>query len=99
MYSKTADEPAARWPGAPADQFVLERGEEALGDGAIEAVAARAHRSGDPGGASLLAEGQAPELAALDAVPDQPGTGPPLRERHLQRIGDALGAHLIGHAS
>ena len=37
------------------------------------------------------------ELAALVGVPDQPGRGPALRERHLQRVGDELGAHVIGH--
>ena len=50
-----------------------------------------------PGGAGLLAEGEADELAALIGMPDQPGLGPALRERHLQRVGDELGAHVIGH--
>jgi hypothetical protein len=30
-------------------------------------------------------------------VPDQPGRRPAVRERHLQRIADQLGAHVIGH--
>jgi hypothetical protein len=47
------------------DELFLERGEEALGDGVIETVAARSHRFGDPGGAGLLAERQRDELAAL----------------------------------
>jgi hypothetical protein len=29
-----------RWPGAAVDELLLERGEETLGDGVIEAVAA-----------------------------------------------------------
>ena len=39
------------------------------------------------------------ELAALIGVPDQSGRRAALRERHLQRVGDELGAHVIGHAS
>jgi hypothetical protein len=31
-------------------------------------------------------------------VPDQPGRRLALRERHLERVGDQLGAHVIGHA-
>ena len=54
-----------RGPGAAVDELLLQRGEEALGDGVIEAVALAAHRLGDPGGAGLLAEGEADELAAL----------------------------------
>jgi len=62
-----------------------------------EAVAPAAHRLGDPRGAGLLAERQADELAALVGVPDQPGRRPALGERHLQRIGHQLAAHVIAH--
>jgi hypothetical protein len=37
--------------------------------------------------------------AALIGVPDQPRCGPALRERHLQRVADQLGAHVIGPCS
>src|ERR687897_966116 len=37
-----------RRPAAAVDEFLLERREEALGDGVIEAIAAAAHRLGDP---------------------------------------------------
>jgi hypothetical protein len=47
-----------RRPCAAVDELFLERGEEALGDGVIEAVTAAAHRLSDAGGACLLAEGQ-----------------------------------------
>ena len=40
------------------DEFLLERGEEALGDGVVVAVALGAHRAGDAGVAGGLAEGQ-----------------------------------------
>jgi hypothetical protein len=86
-----------RGPGAAVDELCFEGREEALGDGVVEAVALGAHRLRDPGGPGLLAEGQRHELAALIGVPDQPGCRPALGERHLQSIGDELGAHVIGH--
>src|SRR3954469_4461190 len=63
------------WPAAAVDELLLQRREEALGDGVVVAVAAAAHRLGDAGGAGLLAEGQRDELAALVGVPDQPRRG------------------------
>jgi hypothetical protein len=57
------------------DELFLQRREEALCDGVVEAVTARAHRLGDAGGAGLLTEGQRDELAALVGMPDQPGAG------------------------
>jgi hypothetical protein len=53
---------------------------------------------GDARGAGLLTERKGDELAALIGVPDQSGRGPALRERHLQRVDDELGARVIGHA-
>ena len=52
-------------PCVTVDQLLLERREEALGDGVIEAVTPRAHRLCDPSGPSLLAERQRHVLAAL----------------------------------
>src|SRR6266540_1981715 len=49
-------------PGAAVDQLLLQRREEALGDGVVEAVAFASHRLRDAGGAGLLAEGEADEL-------------------------------------
>ena len=80
------------------DELLLERGEEALGDGVVVAVSAAAHRLRDPGGAGLLAEGEADELAALIGMADQPRCRAAVRERHSQRVGDELGAHVVGHA-
>src|SRR5207237_6495880 len=54
-----------RGPSAAVDQLFLQRREEALGDGVVEAVAFAAHRLGDAGGAGFLTEGEADELAAL----------------------------------
>jgi hypothetical protein len=53
-----AGELAACRPGTAMDELFLERGEEALGDGVVVAVAHGAHRPGDAGVASGLAEGQ-----------------------------------------
>src|SRR3954468_23030775 len=53
------------WPAAAVDELFLQCREEALGDGVIKAVTLAAHRLGDPGRASPLAEGQRDELAAL----------------------------------
>jgi hypothetical protein len=58
-------------PGATVDEFLLERGEEALGDGVVEAVAAAAHRLGDAGGAGLLAERERDELPGLNRSSQQ----------------------------
>src|SRR3954463_1605534 len=53
------------WPAAAVDELLLQRREEALGDGVVVAVAAAAHRLGDAGGAGLLGEGQRDELPGL----------------------------------
>src|SRR6266545_3255548 len=63
----------------------------------VEAVALAAHRLGDACGAGLLAEGEADELAALVGVPDQPGVRSTMCKRHLQCVGDELGAQVVGH--
>ena len=66
MYSKTSVRSSALVGQArPWMSSFFERGEEALGDGVVEAVAAAAHRLGDARGAGLLAEGQADELPGL----------------------------------
>ena len=57
------------------DELLLERGEEALGDGVVEAVAAAAHRLGDPGGAGLLAEGQETNWLPWSECQISPGAG------------------------
>jgi hypothetical protein len=36
--------------------------------------------------------------AALIGVPGQPGLRPAVGQRHLQRVGHQLGAHVVGHA-
>ena len=46
-------------------EFLLERGEEALGHGVVVAVALGAHRDRDPGGAGCLTEGQGTRYRAL----------------------------------
>ena len=48
------------------DELFLDRGEEALGDGVVEAVALGSHRLGDARGAGLLAEGKADELTGFN---------------------------------
>src|ERR1700754_2567370 len=60
-----AAEIAAGRPGSAVDELFLERGEEALGDGVVVAIAAAAYGLGDAGGAGLLAEGERDVLAAL----------------------------------
>src|SRR5688572_18456996 len=52
-------------PCASVHEFFLERGEEALGDGVVVAVAAAADRLGDAGGAGLLAERERDELGGF----------------------------------
>jgi hypothetical protein len=52
-------------PRAAVDELLLERREEALGDGVVEAVSLAAHRLGDAGGAGLLTERQADELGGF----------------------------------
>ena len=79
------------------DEFFLECREEALCDGVVEAVSLAAHRLGDPGGACFLAEGERHELASLIGVPDESGVGAAAGEGHLERVGNELGAHVIGH--
>src|SRR5215218_7065066 len=66
MYSKTSVRSSA-FVGQerPWTSSFLERGEEAFGDRVIEAVAAAAHRLGDPGGAGLLTEREADELGGF----------------------------------
>ena len=81
------------------DELLLERGEEALGDGVVVAVALGAHRAGDAGVAGGLAEGQRDVLRALVGVVDQPGLGAAARDGHLQRVDDELCAHVVGHRS
>src|SRR5215217_1020611 len=53
-------------PRAPVDELLLERREEAFGDAVVVAVAAAAHRLGDPGGAGLLTERERDELPGLN---------------------------------
>ena len=66
MYSKTSVRSSALvGHGRPWMSSFLKGGEEALGHGVIEAVAAAAHRLGDAGGAGLLSEGQSDELPGL----------------------------------
>ena len=55
-------------PRAAVDQLLLERREEALGDGMVEAVALRLHRLRDAGGLGLLAERGRDELAANNSL-------------------------------
>jgi hypothetical protein len=47
---------AAAWPGVAEDEFLLERREEALGNGVVLDVACRAHRDRDASVAGGLAE-------------------------------------------
>src|SRR3954454_6725201 len=56
---------APRRPGVAVHEFLLERGEEALGDGIVVTIALAAHRAGDAGVACRLAEGQRDVLRAL----------------------------------
>jgi hypothetical protein len=68
-------------PRSSIDEFFVERGEEALGDGVVIAVALAAHRLRDPGSAGLLAEREADEPIHLDRLhpdphrPRRPGVG------------------------
>jgi hypothetical protein len=85
----TTELPPGR-PGTAVDELLLQGGEEALGDGVIEAVASGAHRAGDarlPGG---LAEGQRYVLRALVGVVDQARLRAPAGDRHLQGVDDQL---------
>lgn len=85
------------WPGAAVDELLLERREEALGDGVVEAVAARSHRASDPGLAGGLPERERDELRSRVGVVDQPGLRTTTRERHLQGVDDEVRAHVVGH--
>jgi hypothetical protein len=60
-----AGELAPRRPAVAVHELLLERGEEALGDGVVEAVALGAHRDRDAGVARGLAERERDVLAAL----------------------------------
>jgi hypothetical protein len=92
-----ADELAPGWPRAAVNQFLLACGEEALGDGVVVGAAIGAHRDGDASVAGLLAEAEADILTALDGMMPEAATGPAAVQRHLERVDDELGAHMLGH--
>ena len=79
------------------DELFLERREEALGDGVVVGAAFGAHRDGDAGVAGLLAEAQSDVLRALVGMMNEPGRRPAAMKRHLERVDDELGAHVVGH--
>src|SRR5205823_1661665 len=83
--------------GATAKQVLLERGEEALGDGVVKAVAFRAHRAVDADLAAALAEAQRDVLRPLVGVVDEAGMRPATGERHLERVDDELGLEVRPH--
>src|SRR6185437_8568191 len=65
----------SRHPDLAVEQFDLERREEALGHGVVEAVSDRAHRPHEASPLELLAESQGRVLATVIRVMDQPGRG------------------------
>src|SRR3990172_11071377 len=74
--------------GAPVgleDQLYLQRGEEALGDGVVPAVAFLAHARDEPVRRQERLVGAAGVLAAAIGVMQQPRTRPAIRERHPER--------------
>jgi hypothetical protein len=64
-----------RRPRVAAEQLLLERREEALGDSVVVAVALRAHRDGDAAVAGLLAERERHVLTTLIEWCTSPGPG------------------------
>ncbi len=76
----------SRRPQPSADEFVLERREEALGGGVVPAVSSAAHAASDVVRVELPLK-----VAAHEAVRRQPST-----DGHRQRVADELGAHVIG---
>ena len=54
-----------RWPRLAVDELLLDRGEEALGDGVVKAVALAARRLRDAGFAGLLAERRQDRVVSL----------------------------------
>lgn len=81
---------------AAVEQFALERGEEALGDRVVVAVADRAGGRAYAGFAAAPAEGERRILASLVAVMDRTGARPAVPDRHLERVDDQLGAQVLG---
>src|SRR5690606_27066068 len=82
--------------GMPIEQLALERGEEALGERVVVAVADRAHGGLDAGFAAACSEGDRGVLAALVGVMDDVSRPAPL-EGHVERLEDELGPEMRAH--
>ena len=74
-----------------ANEFVLERTEEALGAGVIEAIAFGGHARTDSMGFHQLRIGTDDVMPALVGMVGQTGLGSSAAKRHVERIDDAGG--------
>ena len=74
----------------------MQAGEEAFGDGVVERVADGAHRAEQPGVAESLTEHPAAVVRSVVGVGDRSLGWPPAPGGHVDRVGDELGAHVIG---
>src|SRR5512143_1599294 len=77
-------------------QLALQRGEETLGQGVIEAIADRTHRRPYARRLAAVAEGHGSVLCALIGVMDHV-RGPALTEGHLQSLEHERRAEMGGH--
>lgn len=86
-----------RRPRAPVEELALERPEEALDDGVVEAVAAVAHAACDSVRAERASVVVARVLRPAVGVGDEARLGQSLPHRHRQRGQDEVRAHVVLH--
>ena len=88
-------EPGTGGPVVPIEEFALEAGEEALGDGVVQRVADGAHRAEQPGVAKALPEDPAAVVRSVIRVGDRTLGWASAPGGHVDGVGDELGAHVI----
>ena len=81
-----------------AEEFFLEAGEEALGDGVVPGVADRSHREVDAGLLGVGAVDEARVLRTVIRVRDHAGSCRAAgADGHAERVEDELGAKVVAH--
>src|SRR5580704_1718048 len=89
--------PGPGGPGPGVDELALERGEEALGQRVVPALAGPPDRQGDLAVGGEGGVGGGGVLAAAVGVEDHARLGITGGDRVGQRVADQLGAQVIGH--
>src|SRR3954451_3128979 len=83
-------------PWASVDQFLLVGREEGFGDGVVETDPGPPQRAANAVALAVSVELSGCVLGAAVGMEDHSNGRPTVRDRHVQRVGDQAGAHVIG---